>query len=108
MHGFPDWFRFHETKWNGARQVGNAVAPPVARAIAREVITALGVEAVSPGRTIELGDPIDLSLGMSKAARLWNVPVPIGRRDRKSGARKRKQHEIERQRLGLTSEPIFG
>lgn len=108
LHGFPDWFRFHETKWNGARQVGNAVAPPVARAVAREVVAALGVEVAPPGRTVELGDPINLSLGMSEASRLWNVPVPIGRRDRKSGARKRKQHEIERQRLAQTSEQVFG
>lgn len=28
LHGFPDWFRFHTTKWHGARQVGNAVPPP--------------------------------------------------------------------------------
>lgn len=37
LHGFPDWFRFHPTKWHGARQVGNAVCPPVARAIALEI-----------------------------------------------------------------------
>ncbi|OYZ97381.1 MAG: hypothetical protein B7X99_14165 [Rhizobiales bacterium 17-65-6] len=24
LHGFPDWFRFHVTKWHGARQIGNA------------------------------------------------------------------------------------
>ena len=28
LHGFPDWFRFNATKWHGARQIGNAVAPP--------------------------------------------------------------------------------
>lgn len=27
LHGFPDWFRFHATKWHGARQIGNAVPP---------------------------------------------------------------------------------
>jgi DNA (cytosine-5)-methyltransferase 1 len=37
LHGFPDWFRFHETKWHGARQIGNAVPPPLARAIAGEL-----------------------------------------------------------------------
>ena len=25
LHGFPDWFRPHATKWHGARQIGNAV-----------------------------------------------------------------------------------
>jgi DNA (cytosine-5)-methyltransferase 1 len=34
-------------------------------------------------------------MGMSEAARYFDVPVVIGKRDRKSGATKRKQHEIE-------------
>ena len=42
-----------------------------------------------------LGDPRLLSLGMSEAAAHFDVPVPIGKRDRKSGSKKRKQHEIE-------------
>jgi DNA (cytosine-5)-methyltransferase 1 len=36
---------------------------------------------------------------MSDAARYWGVPIPIARRDRKSGAKKRKQEEIEASRL---------
>lgn len=40
LHGFPDWFGFHATKWHGFRQVGNAVPPPLARAVARTVIVA--------------------------------------------------------------------
>ena len=40
LHGFPDWFRFHVTKWHGARQIGNAVPPPLARAIAGKVVEA--------------------------------------------------------------------
>jgi len=32
---------------------------------------------------------------MSEAAAYFDVPIPIGRRDRKSGSKKRKQHEIE-------------
>ncbi|MEO5972293.1 MAG: DNA cytosine methyltransferase, partial [Sphingomicrobium sp.] len=27
LHGYPDWFRFNETKWHGARQIGNSVPP---------------------------------------------------------------------------------
>jgi DNA (cytosine-5)-methyltransferase 1 len=34
-------------------------------------------------------------MGMSEAARYFDVPVVIGKRDRKSGARKRKQREID-------------
>ena len=40
LHGFPDWFRLNVTKWHGARQIGNAVPPPLARAIATKVIEA--------------------------------------------------------------------
>jgi DNA (cytosine-5)-methyltransferase 1 len=38
-------------------------------------------------------------MGMSDAAAYWGIRVPIGRRDRKSGAKKRKQEEIEAQRF---------
>ncbi|WP_458020251.1 DNA cytosine methyltransferase, partial [Klebsiella pneumoniae] len=24
LHSYPDWFRFHVTKWHGFRQVGNS------------------------------------------------------------------------------------
>nr|WP_319923570.1 DNA cytosine methyltransferase [Klebsiella pneumoniae] len=27
LHSYPDWFRFHVTKWHGFRQVGNSVPP---------------------------------------------------------------------------------
>jgi len=33
LHGFPDWFAFYPLKWHAYRQIGNAVCPPVARAI---------------------------------------------------------------------------
>lgn len=100
LHGFPDWFRFHETKWHGARQVGNAVPPPLALAIASSLISALGVKPEQPKEIIDLGRPFLLRMDMSQAARYWGVAVPIGKRNRKSGARKRKQEEIEMFRLG--------
>lgn len=99
LHGFPDWFRFHETKWHGARQIGNAVPPPLARAVASEIMTALGVSPARPSKAIELGAPELLSMGMAEAAARFGVVVPIGRRDRKSGATKRKQEDIEAIRL---------
>ena len=43
LHGFPDWFRFQETKWHGARQIGNAVPPPLACAVGGGIIHAIGV-----------------------------------------------------------------
>ena len=98
LHGFPDWFRFHSTKWHGARQIGNAVAPPMARAIAECVAKTIGAERQRPDGTLSLGDPELLYMEMSAAARHFGVEAPNGRRDRKSGAKKRKQHEIEETR----------
>lgn len=95
LHGFPDWFRFHETKWHGARQIGNAVPPPLARAIASEIMHALGLTSEHPTVLQSLGDPKLLRMNMREAAEHFGVAVPIGKRDRKSGAKKRKQAEIE-------------
>lgn len=98
LHGFPDWFRFHATKWHGARQIGNAVPPPLARAIGAKVIEALGVEPLRPSRVLKLGDTDLLTMEMSRAAAYFGVEAPKSRRDRKSGATKRKQVDIERER----------
>jgi DNA (cytosine-5)-methyltransferase 1 len=95
LHGYPDWFRFHVTKWHGARQVGNSVPPPLARAVAGAVIRALKVEPERPSRSVDLGCPELLSMDMGEAAEYWKVPVPIGKRDRKNGLHKRKQSDIE-------------
>ncbi len=99
LHGFPDWFRFNGTKWHGARQVGNAVPPPMARAIADEVMKVMGIAPTSPGVTMDLGDPALLSMDMAHAAEYWDVPVLIGRRNLKSQAKKRRQIDIEIERL---------
>ncbi len=107
LHGFPDWFRFHVTKWHGARQIGNAVAPPVARALAARFLEALGVIPSRPKDIVKLGDPSLLRMDMSQAARFWGISIPIARRDRKSGATKRKQEDIEARRLMLEREPEY-
>ncbi len=99
LHGFPDWFRFNVTKWHGARQIGNAVPPPLARAIAEEVMKALGVQPTRPEQTLSLGEDALLSLGLSGAAEYFGVKAPPSRRDQKSGVKKRKQIDIERERL---------
>ncbi|MCY4395520.1 MAG: DNA cytosine methyltransferase [Rhodospirillaceae bacterium] len=99
LHGFPDWFRFNATKWHGARQIGNAVPPPLGRAIAGSVIEALGIVPTRTSRAIALGDAALLSLDLSGAAAQFGVDAPPSRRDRKSGATKRKQIDIERERL---------
>jgi DNA (cytosine-5)-methyltransferase 1 len=99
LHGFPDWFRFNETKWHGARQIGNSVPPPLARAIADAVIAALAIVPSRPFETIDLGDKSLLRYTLSRAADHFGIPTPPSKRDRKSGAVKRKQHEIEEARL---------
>ncbi|MCB8436367.1 DNA cytosine methyltransferase [Klebsiella pneumoniae] len=33
LQGFPDWFRFHPTKWHSFRQIGNSVSPLVSEAM---------------------------------------------------------------------------
>lgn len=99
LHGFPDWFRFNVTKWHGARQIGNAVPPPLSRAIAVQVTKALGIEPSRPEETLALGDDALLSLDMSSAAAYFGVNAPPSRRNRRSGAKKRKQVDIERERL---------
>jgi DNA (cytosine-5)-methyltransferase 1 len=101
LHGFPDWFRFHSTKWHGARQIGNAVPPPLARAIALEIIKVLGITPRKPKEIIQLGDPKVLQMVMAEAAQYWGIPNPIGKRDRASGAKKRKQEDIERLLLSI-------
>lgn len=99
LHGFPDWFRFNVTKWHGARQIGNAVPPPLARAVAAQVVAALGVEPSRPEAGISLGDPTLLAFDLSAASSHFGVAAPASKRDRKSGATKRKQIDIERARL---------
>jgi DNA (cytosine-5)-methyltransferase 1 len=104
LHGFPDWFRFHVTKWHGARQIGNAVAPPLARAIGVSLFEAMGLAPQKPREVIELGECQLLEFTVSQAARYWDVERPVGRRDQKSGARKRKQSEIELELAAIAAE----
>lgn len=99
LHGFPDWFRFHVTKWHGARQIGNSVPPPLARAVAGSIMRALGITPSQGGTPLPLGDSALLRMEMAQASAYWGVECPIQIRDRKSGARKRSQAETEAHRL---------
>lgn len=53
LHGYPDWFRFHVTKWNGFRQIGNSVPAPLGRAVGAAILDADGVTPMN-------GDPVRL------------------------------------------------
>lgn len=55
LHGLPDWFRLHPTKWHGARQVGNAVPPPLARQLGFAILKADGISPCVPSQVVGFG-----------------------------------------------------
>ena len=87
LHSYPDWFRFHVTKWHGFRQIGNSVPPLLAQAIAAQIMSALGETPRAPTEALELGDPALLSLTMTQAAKRYGVSTQvIPRRYRKASS----------------------
>ncbi len=108
LHGFPDWFRFNATKWHGARQIGNAVPPPLCRAVAGSVLFALGKKPKRPSETLILGNPELLTFDLTQASSYFGVERPSSKRDRKSGAKKRKQIDIERERTTAEQAVAYG
>lgn len=94
LHSYPDWFRFHVTKWHGFRQIGNSVPPLLAKSVALEIIKALDIHPFKPEVTRDLGDEKLLELDMSQAARYYGVdPHVIEPRTRKSGKKVGNRHE---------------
>ncbi|BDA39714.1 DNA cytosine methyltransferase [Candidatus Atelocyanobacterium thalassae] len=84
LHSYPDWFRFHVTKWHGFRQVGNSVPPLLARAIAKEIIKALDILPIKPVVRYRLKDEERLSFNNSQAASYYNIDANvIGKRIKK-------------------------
>lgn len=85
LHGYPDWFRFHVTKWNGFREIGNSVPARLAKAVASSLLRADGVKP-KPGPETELGDPRLLQLTATEAERHFGITERvIPQRDRKVG-----------------------
>jgi DNA (cytosine-5)-methyltransferase 1 len=83
LHSMPDWLRTHATKWHGFRQVGNAVAPLVGRAVGASIVCALGIAPHKPQRTVRLGDPALLYLTMQEATAYYSADlsqIPAQRR----------------------------
>ncbi|MEA5597151.1 DNA cytosine methyltransferase [Rivularia sp. UHCC 0363] len=77
LHSYPDWFRFHITKWHGFRQIGNSVPPFLAKAVATEIIRTLEIIPVKPQQIQQLGDDSLLQLNMSQAAAKFGVSAHI-------------------------------
>jgi DNA (cytosine-5)-methyltransferase 1 len=83
LHSYPDWFRFHVTKWHGFRQVGNSVPPLLAKAVAVELAKALGAATPKAINPPENRNGMLLQLDMSNAADWFGVSrkvVPARRR----------------------------
>jgi DNA (cytosine-5)-methyltransferase 1 len=72
--GYPDWFRFGASISTGFRQVGNSVAPPVARAIGAEILKSMGIIPTSPERAIALSKDFLLDHNLTTASQYFNVP----------------------------------
>ena len=74
LHGFPDWFEFYPLKWHGYRQIGNAVCPPVARAVGHAILTTLSPPMTQQApKTIPL--PIDFVLPEERPRTLKRIPI---------------------------------
>lgn len=73
LHSYPDWFRFHITKWHGFRQIGNSVPPLLAQAVGLEIIKSLDIIPYKPITTQNLGNTSLLKLNMSEAAKYFDV-----------------------------------
>jgi DNA (cytosine-5)-methyltransferase 1 len=77
LHSFPDWFRFHVTKWHGFRQIGNSVPPLLARAVAGSIVKAMRLRPTPPKRILELGAEKLLSMTLLEAADYYGVPSTV-------------------------------
>lgn len=73
IHSYPDWFRFHKTKWHGFREIGNSVPPLLARAVGRSVMKALGLNPKKPNVILKPGSESLLGFDMSEAASHFGV-----------------------------------
>jgi DNA (cytosine-5)-methyltransferase 1 len=85
LHSYPDWFRFHATKWHGFRQIGNSVPPLLARAVGGQVMKALRKKPEKPTEILNLGDDSLVGISMTDAAAMFGVSsTVIARRQRQA------------------------
>ncbi len=73
LHSYPDWFRFHKTKWHGMRQIGNSVPPYLGQAIALTVMEAMGLVPTRPEKVLETGNPALIDSNMAQACTYYGV-----------------------------------
>ncbi|MFN8976201.1 MAG: DNA cytosine methyltransferase [Pseudanabaena sp.] len=77
LHSYPDWFRFHSTKWHGFRQIGNSVPPLLARSVAQQLRASLGINIMQPQEKVNLGKDELLRLKMLKATEKYSVDAHV-------------------------------
>ena len=100
LHSYPDWFRFHVTKWHGFRQIGNSVPPLLARSVASEIMGALGVKATHVAGKRKLGDPQLLSFTMGEAAEYYGVHSHAIEPRTRGGMMVGKKIDVPEERMG--------
>lgn len=88
LHSFPDWFRFHATKWHGFQQIGNSVPPLLAEAIARQIVSALSLSPTKSEANFQPRNDTLLTLALVEAANHYGINPETLPKD--SRVRKRK------------------
>jgi DNA (cytosine-5)-methyltransferase 1 len=73
LHSYPDWFRFHRTKWHGFRQIGNSVPPLLAQAVATSLIAVLDIQPQTSEKILDIESNTLLAFTMTSAARYFEV-----------------------------------
>lgn len=85
LHGYPDWFRFHVTKWNGFRQIGNSVPARLGRAVGAALLAADGVTPQKSRKAVKLGPEALLYMTSGQAHAHFGLDERvIPQRDRKT------------------------
>lgn len=77
LHSYPDWFRFHVTKWHGFRQIGNSVPPLLARAVAQAIVKAMRLRPTLPKKIVQLGSEKLLHMTLAEASDYYGVPSTV-------------------------------
>jgi DNA (cytosine-5)-methyltransferase 1 len=77
LHSYPDWFRFHVTKWHGFRQIGNSVPPLLGRAVGAQIIKAMNIKPHRPNQYLHCGETDHLAFNISEASRYFQVSARV-------------------------------
>lgn len=84
LHGYPDWFRFHVTKWNGFREIGNSVPALLGRAVGASLLEADDILPQKSRKDVKLGSERLLYMTSGQAHNYFGLDERvIPQRDRK-------------------------